>query len=384
MVSFAFLLLPSIVLVSGNVYHYKLLPAPTNYARNLYPFNQPRPLSQVYFSNKKPTSQASSLTRTSATSNTVGNRPSAASFRLRDPVSQLFQKVATIYNSAIVNAGDDVVSQTKAHTKGLIGILKEFATDPKAVEFVKANTAGSSCIKSLDDAISATQTASDLIEKSGPELNTLLNTYADLKDEKDIIALMKGSAQMMLTLDTLIPKLADFPLSTQCRVSPDATLKGMQELANLVNKLAQNTEYPVTVRSTLVRSGSIVGASTTFIGNLRKIFKKFPLFCSSDEDYNTNAVQSIGDIIDEVTILLNAVGSNQNLNEIRQKNIKFATQLVDTLKTLRELDLGFFDCNTVFSWKRTGEALLEVADLVNEVGVEELSEQLGINFNLQF
>ena len=221
-----------------------------------------------------------------------------------------------------------MVSQTKANAKGLISILQEFARDPKAVEFVKANTAGSSCIKSLDDAIAATQAASGLIEKSGPELNTLLNTYNDLKDEKDIIDLMKGSAQMMLTLDTLIPNLFDFPISTQCRVSPEATLKGMQELASLVNKLAKNTEFPETVRSYLERSGRIVEASTTFTGNLRKIFKKFPLFCSSDNDYNTKAVQAIGDIFDEVTILLSTIGRNYDLNEIRQKNINYATQLV--------------------------------------------------------
>ena len=78
------------------------------------------------------------------------------------------------YDSTVAAANNDLASLTKAQADGLTKILKEFANNEDAVTFVKENTKESSCIKSLDDAISATEAASNIINKSTPELTSLI------------------------------------------------------------------------------------------------------------------------------------------------------------------------------------------------------------------
>jgi len=368
------LLLISSVLILGSAqyqYKYRLLPAPVpviRTSRNVQVSS--RPITPTF--------------RRASGAPSSSNLPVASTYQLQLSPSDQFLRAKAVYYNAASNAGNDIISQTKAQALGLIDILTEFSSDPKAVQFARDNIDGSACIKSLGDAISATKFASDLMERSGSELSSLLNTYEQLKNEKDTVALMRGSAKMLIILDDLIPKLANFPLTTQCRVGPNETLKGMQDLANLVIKMSKNPDFPLESRSYLERSGKIMDASVTFITNTRKIYKKFPEFCSSDADFTDKAIGAVGRLVDEASILVKAVGRDFDLQEIKQKNINYASQLVDTMRKVQSLDIGFISCNTALSWKLTAEAMNEVADIVEEIGIDQLSKQLGIEFNLAF
>ena len=100
-----------------------------------------------------------------------------------------------------------MVSLTKAQANVLTKILEEFARDKKVVEFVKENSEESSCIRSLDDAITATKAASDIIIESSTELDSLINTYGHIQYERDISTLIRGAATMLKQMDVFVPRL---------------------------------------------------------------------------------------------------------------------------------------------------------------------------------
>jgi len=319
------------------------------------------------------------LTQRNALTNNI---PTSA---LAPPTSDLLLRLKAVFYNTASNSGNDALSQTKARVEGLIDILKVLSDNPSAVEFVKNNLGGSPCINSLDDAIAATQTLLDLVERSDPEITNIVNTFTNLKNEKDTVALMRGTVKLLNDLDTLIPKWAKFPLTSKCRVSDDESIEGMQQLVNLIYRMSKNPDYSLEVRDYLKRSGNNLDAVTTFLANFRKIIKKFPEFCSSDPFYTDNAIESIGELIDEASILLKSLGRSFDLREIKQTNIRYATQLLANIKKLEELELGLFECDNQFlSLRLAAETLSDLTDIVEEIGIETLSQELGINFSLAF
>jgi len=305
---------------------------------------------------------------------------------VRHPVAALFQRLNSDYNLAVASSDDDLVSLIQGQTDGLVAVLNRFADDEKAVEFVEKNSQSSSCIRSFDDAISATEAASKIMKDSAPDLETFLTTFETIKDEKDILVLMRGSATMLRQMDVLIPKLAKFPLSTQCRISPSKHLEGLQELAALISKLSStNTiDFPVDVKGYLERSAKIMKATANFMEKFIETFKKFNKFCSTDSEYSAAAVTAVGDMFENTAQYLNDLGSDFDLTDIKNKNIKFTTGLVDTIKELSEQDLPFLTCSTSGNYKKTAEDLEDIADVVEEIGLEDLSDQLGVKFDLSF
>jgi len=281
---------------------------------------------------------------------------------------------------------NDVVTETQTQAANLIKILTKFSADQRVVDFVTTNYGNSPCVNNLQEAITATKFASDLITRSGPHLRTLINTYNQLKNEKNAVVLLRGAATLLQTLDVLVPKLADLPLSTQCRNSPEAIITGMKDLGRIVSGLATSpaNNFPAHARKTLQRSASIVAASTDFVAGIRNIFNNNDKFCTLDSQYNTKAVDALGQLFNEVDKLLKAVGSNIDISAIKQKNLVFARGLVDNLNQLQKSDIGFLECNIAGSYKGTAETLLEVSEVVEEIELENLERQLGIKFNLEF
>jgi len=280
---------------------------------------------------------------------------------------------------------NDVVTETQTQAANLIKILTKFSADQRVVDFVATNYGNSSCVNNLQEAITATQFASDLITRSGPQLSALINTFNQLKIQKDPVVLIRGAATMLQQLDVLIPKLAKSPLSTQCRNSPEATLSGMKDLARIIDGLGKRNPYkfPALTTQKLQQSAIIVDASTDFVASIRNIFKNNDQFCSSDSQYNSKAVDALEELFNEVEKLVKALGSNFDISAIKQRNKSFARSLVENVNKLQEIGIGFVDCNTAGSYNGTADTLLEVADVVQEIGLENLERQLGVKFNFQ-
>merc|ERR1711864_65712 len=288
------------------------------------------------------------------------------------------------YYASLSRAGSDLVSQTKAHARALIGVLMALKSDPKAVDWVKQNIQGSPCIGSLDDAIAATRAGLGMITRSESDLTVFMNTFTKLKDQKDTVVLMRGTADMLLQIEALIPRLT--PIATsRCGAEPQDSLQGMKDLTDLLVKIAASNNIAFSqhgVGPIISRTAHIVRSTTTFLIELREVFSRASL-CNTDPE---SSVLALGDIFDKVAIFLDSLGSDYDTNEIRKKNIQFTSSLVNSVEQLRDLDFNILDCssNQILGYTSAAESLLDLANIIEEVGEEELAALLGISFDLEF
>jgi len=310
------------------------------------------------------------------------------------PVKELdcnyLERLSSNYNAALLKAGSDLVSQTKAHAQALVDVLEAFKNDAKAVGWVAQNVQGSACIGSLDDAIAATKASLEMITTSESDLTVFLDTFTKLKDQKDTVVLMRGTADMMLLMDSLLPKLTTISVNTRCRVKPQDGLQGMKDLTNLLTKMTVSNSLAFSQPGVLAivrRTSSIVESTTTFLIELLEVFKRVS-FCNSDSESSAEAVLALGDMFDKVATYLVNIGSDYDVDEIKRKNIKFTTLLVDSVHKLGDLDFNFLDCSSALDqeqgYRTTAKSLQDLANIIEEVGEEELATQLGISFDLDF
>jgi len=302
-------------------------------------------------------------------------------------IAEGFKRLNSDYKSIAEKSAKNPLTGTKALADGLLRILKVFKSDQKAVEFIKVNSKESSCIETLDDAISATEAASELIINAESELKVFLGTYELIREQKDVLVLMRSTATMLEQLDLLVPKLASIPLSTKCRVSPDNSIIGLTELGEIVARLAitRKTEFPASVRGYLKNSASIVKSTVTFLANLRSTLGEVDKFCSTDSEYRARAIAAIGDMFDDVAKYLVDLGSDFDISDIRHRNVEFAIRLVDSVDAIGELGLGFVPCSTGLNYRGTAKTLLDLADFIEGMGgLDALSNDIGLSFNLEF
>jgi len=280
----------------------------------------------------------------------------------------------------------DIVAESQTKAANLIKILNTYSNDKRAQEFVAANFGGSPCVKSIGDAITATQAVSDLMTEASEELIPVIDTFNKLKDEKDTLVLLKGTATLLQELDVLVPKLTDFTVSSRCTPSPENAIEGLDNLSKVILGLANTTtiNFNDETRNILRESADIVDASSSAVTGLRNVFQKFDKFCSTDDGETAKAVNAIGELFDEVAKLMKAFGSDVDVTSVREKNLSFARGLTANLAKIRKMGLGFVECNIAGSYKGTAEALLDVAGVLQDIGIENLEQQLGLKFNLQF
>merc|ERR1712106_1074230 len=204
----------------------------------------------------------------------------------------------------------DIVSQTKTQANNLINILKTFGEVQRVKDFVAENFSNSTCVSSIEEAISATKAVSDMVIEVNPELVAVIKTYNQIKYEKYPPIVLRGTATLLKQLDVLVPKLETFSLSAHCSASPEDNIKGLENLSKVISELAttQTINFDNQVRGILPESAIIVDAASDAVASIRNIFLEFDLFCSNDDVYNAKAVDAIGELFDKVAKLLKALG----------------------------------------------------------------------------
>merc|ERR1711864_19204 len=235
---------------------------------------------------------------------------------------------------------------------------------------------------------------------SEADIIVFLNTFTELEDKKDPVVLMRSTAELLMQMDSLLPRLTTIPANTPCRVKPQDTLQGMKELTDMLVTPAVGNSVAYSkpgVRATVERAAVMNEATTTLLVELEKVFERTSSYC--DAGSGVDAVLALGEIFDKVATFLVHIGSDYDPTEIRRKNVKFTNAMATSVAKLREFDFELLDCasaenqeqgykktteNQEQGYKKSAEALLNLANLVEEIGEEELATQLGISFDLDF
>merc|ERR1711892_27004 len=291
------------------------------------------------------------------------------------------------YNKGFALArSSDFVQQTRTQANSLKNTLMSLASIPGAKRIINRiiNDENNFCLSSVEEAIKAVETSANIVESAGPEIENLIKKVEAFEKITDTPTVVREAANILRLLEVLIPKLAPANVKV-CGASNAQAFGSLRSLAALVNELSNSNELymPTQSREELKTSAKIISGVTSFLVKLNKSFTKFDKFCTSDKEYNIEAITAIGEMMTDLADLFAVLGGITDAEEIRKQG-DFTKKVVANINKLGNLDLGTLECNEAGSFKVAADTLDDVAQLIEDVGLQTLCNQLDLDLDCDF
>ena len=297
-----------------------------------------------------------------------------------------------------LTGSDDIITQTRTQADLLKKDLEIMSRNPRAAKILKKVFAkrNNACINNMEDAIEAIETSTQTFERAGTEIKQLVETVKTFERQADTSTTVRETANIIRILDILIPKI-QIRNPSSCSQNADE-FESLHSLASLVEDLSSKDDlyYSTQKRQSLKSSAKIVSRTTNYLAKIKQSFSKFDQFCSRDKSYNREFIAAIGDMIPELAGLYRALGGFDAAQDIT-KHGDFVRKLEVRSVFLYSMVLFFFfqnnieklgdsslypvtlDCNSSSSSEVAASALDDLAKLIDEVGMDSLCSQLGLD-----
>jgi len=271
----------------------------------------------------------------------------------------------------------NIVENAKAQAESTLRILKSFEGSPIAAQYNEAISQTSDCLNNLDDFIELIQEGTNLIVENGPEITYLEALVASLEGETDIVKIIKASSKMVRTLDGLVPALAA-GASNLCISSPGDSVKSFKDLSQTLANIANNRNLNVPPRSRqlLEISAEIMDQAADFLDTLNKSLEKFQTRCQSERNNQAVIYDSTREILDSLANLFKTIGFEEKAKGIKKQS-EFLKKIGDSFAGLDDLSLNL-ECSLVGDYAALALTLDDLAVIVESIGIETLSKELGI------
>jgi len=274
----------------------------------------------------------------------------------------------------------NIASVTRQQTDALKANLNLISSDPTASRYINRLFTSGTCIKTLEDAIAAIETGTTLIENAGPELTKLLSSLNGITDKSDVAAATRFSADMLLQMEALLPKLT--PGISTCGPNFEVTYEALITVGQVLGDISADSSIFLSqvTRQKLARSKTIVDPVTLFMKQLESTYSDLSLLCTTDKNYSLKTLSSIAGMLDHLAELFTSLGAGEKANSIRENSI-FTQNIVAAIDNSDVTEFVNLDCNNPGDFTTIAQSMEDIADLIDEVGIETLKEQLGISFD---
>merc|ERR1719188_256492 len=250
-----------------------------------------------------------------------------------------------------INEADGFIGQIKRMTKTVKSRLEQLSTDPAAVSYINKviNDKDNICLSSLQEGIATIDSVTKLVENAGPDMNNLINKISP----RD-------------------------PFS--CKASPAQAFGSLRSLTSLLDELSYTTiSMSRTERQMMKESSQITAALTVFLSNIKDDFARLKKICATEKQYNAEVFNAIGDMMVNLADMFAVIGRSKTGEEIREGRAFVQKVVVELSKIDQKLGFGDLNCNQVGDWNIAATNMDEIATLIEEVGLENLQQQLGVN-----
>merc|ERR1711936_1183141 len=144
---------------------------------------------------------------------------------------------------------------------------------------------------------------------------------------------------------------------------------------------AQATElrFKFEVRENLKKASTSLFIVNVFNSGLESTIARMNMFCVNNK-YNNDAMVAIGDLMQDLSNLYSSLGDIKEGEKFRTAKI-YIHRVADQLEKLEnsEVGLGQTDCVNG-DLTKAAEIMDELATLIEEVGLDALEKQLGVDF----
>jgi len=295
-----------------------------------------------------------------------------------DPVYAAF--LHSPYLGLQVPTSGDIIENTRAQADILKTTLRSLSRQSNAAPILEKIFAKNSndCINNMDQAIDAIETSTSLFENAGTAIKLLLQNVRELQTIKDTPKAVRQTAKIISLLGALIPQLT--PSSSSCQASSKDVFGSMQSLQALVDELSTSTEFQTTThgRQTLKTSAVILSKVINFLK--KESHFKFDKFCTKGKEYNKDFFTAIAKMISDLADLYTTLGGLTSAKDIKNQE-QFTISVVAKIDKLGALNLVGLECTTSGTFDSVATTLEEIAGLIEDVGIESLCKQLGLDSN---
>merc|ERR1712012_464251 len=276
----------------------------------------------------------------------------------------------------------DFIVQIREQTDTLKESLEQISADARAADILNKiiEDDDNICFSSLDDGIQSIEIAASLLENAEGDMKTLLakiNTFRTLSDPVETI---REAGSILRTLGPFIRNIT--PKTSVCQESPEQAFGSLVSFAALMEELAANPPFSVRlfVRQNLQESSKILFTVSKFLNQVQNEFSKFQKLCNAEREYNLDAIKAIGDLMVSLGDLFDSLGgSDEDLDFSKGKD--FVDKLVLELNKIKDIGLGDLQCDKPGEFKIAAQTMDELAILIEEVGLDKIQEQFGLDFS---
>jgi len=279
----------------------------------------------------------------------------------------------------------DIIADTRVLSNQVQSTLKQLGSNPISADIINQiiNDKDNVCLGSLEEGIEAIETGTKLVESAGDDINALnekINSFAALKDPATVV---RAIADVLRLTEPAVTKITpENPLTSVCSSTDFGSLRSF---ASVIDELSNSKKLALgfSVRAQLKESARIISAVTTFLNQLKPTFSKFTQICTPDRKYNIQAISATGDLMVNLADLFGTLGKIQQGEQIR-KGKEFVNKVVAQLNKIEDLGLGDIDCDKQGDFSVAAKTMDDLAVLIDEVGIEDLQKQLGVDLSFVF
>lgn len=272
----------------------------------------------------------------------------------------------------------DVVGETRNLARSLTSTLKGLAANPSSAATVNQIISDnySPCLNTIEEGLASIESATKLVESIGPDVQALMdkfNTFDKLSEPSDVV---RETGALLRLLKPLSEK-------TSQRSSGGCEVGSLRSLAVLTSELADKPDINLGLREKLRRSSVGISSLTTYLAQLQATSARLENFCTADNQYDRQAIAAIGDLMDDLANLYGALGDAKTGERIRYGKV-YTDKVTAELEKLDTLGLGTSDCSNHGDISAAAQTLEDLATLIDDVGIENLQEQLGADIAFDF
>lgn len=295
------------------------------------------------------------------------------------------------------SSSSSVVQQTEDLAEILTSILRDLSNNPASAatvdNIIKDNY--NPCLTSLEGSLQSIETAVTLVKTTGPEIEVLTDKFNSFTKLKDPAIIVRETGAMLRLLK---------PLAEKSKVVSEENCEGfgsLRSLAVLVTEIADKPELSLKygVKSQLRQSAAVLSTVTTFLEQLKSDIARMEKFCTANNQYNRDSIVAIGDLMENLANMYSSLGDIKTGEKIRYGKVyidgvtvryKAISQGILTCSTQAELakldlvGLGNSDCTNNGDIRAAAAILDDLATLIEDVGLDALSEQLGADLSFDF
>merc|ERR1712115_416320 len=159
------------------------------------------------------------------------------------------------------------------------------------------------------------------------------------------------------------------------------SVEGFEDLAKALRSISNNRDLfmPQSFRQLLDISAEIMDQTAEFLEAQLKALETFKSVCENESNNQGAIYDSTVDIMDALAKLFETMGFEDKAAEINRQS-GFIKKFADAYAGLDSLDLDL-ECSLVGDYNALAQTLDDLAVIIESVGVEKLSKELGINLD---